>query len=173
MTTESVPDRTINYAFLLGGLTAAIFGIVLLIFRDSALTLLVVLLGLWWLIQGAFMLFSVFIDREDIGWKLFLGVLGLAAGIIVLSSPGEATEFLASATAIILGAIGVIIGVSAVFGSFRGAGFGALVFGLVSAAIGLLFIFNSLISFTLLVTLFAVLLLIDGVAAIFMAIKYK
>lgn len=173
MTTESVPDRTINYAFLLGGLTAAIFGIILLIFQDSALTLLVVLLGLWWLIQGAFMLFSVFIDREDMGWKLFLGVLGLAAGIIVLSSPGSATEFLASATAVVLGAIGVIIGVSAIFGSFRGAGFGALVFGLVSVAIGALFIFNSLISFTVLVTLFAILLLIDGLAAIFMAVKYK
>ena len=53
MTVEETPERVINYAFLLGGLTAAIFGIVLLIRGEEALSLLVVLLGLWWLIQGA------------------------------------------------------------------------------------------------------------------------
>ena len=46
-------------------------------------------------------------------------------------------------------------------------------FGLVSGAIGLLFIFNDLFSAGLLVTLFAILLLIDGLSAIWLAIKYK
>jgi uncharacterized membrane protein HdeD (DUF308 family) len=173
MTTEPAPERVINYAFLLGGLTAAIFGIILLAFQDQALALLVVLLGLWWLIQGAFMLFSVFIDRADMGWKLFIGVLGLAAGIIVLASPGDATEFLGSALAVVLGVIGLIIGISAAVGSLRGAGFGALLFGVVSGAIGLLFIFNSSFSFDLLVTLLAVLLLLDGLAGVYLAIKFK
>jgi len=173
MTTEAGTDRTINYAFLLGGLTAALFGIILLIRREEALTLMIVLLGLWWLIQGAFMIFSVFVDREDWVWKVLLGVLGLVAGIIVMQNPDDAVTFLASALAIVLGVIGLIIGISAVIGSFRGGGFGALIFGVVSGAIGLLFIFNSLFSASLLVTLFAILLLVDGVAAIWMAIKYK
>jgi len=173
MTTEHAPDRVINYAFLLGGVMAAIFGIILLVFDEQALSLMVVLLGLWWLIQGAFMLFSVFVDREDIGWKLVIGLLGLVAGIIVLANPGDAADFLGGAFAIFLGIIGVLIGISAIFGSFRGAGFGALIFGAISTAIGLLFIFNSSISFDLLVTIFAILLLIDGVAAIWLAIKYK
>lgn len=173
MTTESAPERVVNYAFLLGGLTAAIFGIVLLIFQDQALALLVVLLGLWWLIQGAFMIFSVFIDRTDMGWKLFIGILGLTAGIIVLASPGDATEFLGSALAVVLGAIGVLIGASAILGSIRGAGFGALLFGLVSGAIGLVFIFNSSFSFDFLVTVLAILLLLDGVAAIYLAVRFK
>jgi len=43
----------------------------------------------------------------------------------------------------------------------------------VSGLIGLLFIFNPSSSASLMVTLFAVLLLIDGVAAIYLAIKYK
>ena len=110
MTTESVPDRTINYAFLLGGLTALIFGIILLIRREEAIELLVILLGLWWLIQGAFMLFSVFIDREDWGWKILLGLLGLTAGVVVLANPIDSATFLGSTLAIILGVIGVIIG---------------------------------------------------------------
>ncbi len=173
MTIESAPERTINYAFLLGGLTAAIFGIVLLIRREEALGLLAVLLGLWWLIQGAFMLFSVFIDREDMGWKIFLGLLGLIAGVVVLANPIDSATFLGSALAITLGVIGLIIGVSAIFGFFRGGGSGALVFGVVSGLIGLLFIFNPSSSASLMVTLFAALLLIDGVASIFLAIKYQ
>lgn len=173
MTAEETPERVINYAFLLGGLTAAIFGIVLLIRGEEALSLLVVLLGLWWLIQGAFILFSVFIDREDMGWKLFVGVLGLVAGILVLTDPSSATDFLTSATAIILGIIGVLIGVASIFGSFRGGGFGALIFGAVSVAIGLLFIFNASLSASLLIILFAVNLLIHGVSGIYLAIKYK
>jgi len=173
MTTEAATDRTINYAFLLGGLTAAIFGIILLIRQEEALTLMIVLLGLWWLIQGAFMLFSVFVDREDWVWKVVLGVLGLVAGIIVMQNPDDAVTFLGSALAIVLGVIGVIIGIMSIVGSFRGGGFGALMFGVVSGAIGLLFIFNDLFSASLLVSLFAILLLIDGVAAIWLAIKYK
>lgn len=173
MTSEATPQRTINYAFLLGGITAIIFGIILLIFRDEALTLLVLLLGLWWLIQGAFMLFSILIDREDWLWQALLGVLGLAAGIIVLSNTGDAVDFLGSAVAIVLGVIGVVIGVSAIFGSFRGGGFGALAFGVISVLIGLLFIFNSQFTFDFLITLFAVLLLIDGVSSMYLAVRYK
>ena len=173
MTIETAPERTINYAFLLGGLTAAIFGIILLTRREEAIGLLVILLGLWWLIQGAFMIFSVFIDSDDMGWKVILGLLGLTAGIVVLANPIESATFLGSTLAVILGAIGLIIGVAAIYGAFRGGGFGALIFGIVSGLIGLLFIFNPSSSASLMVTLFAVLLLIDGVAAIFLAIKYK
>lgn len=173
MTVEQTPERVLNYAFLLGGLTAAIFGIILLIRREEAFGILLILLGLWWLIQGAFLLFSVFIDGTDKGWKLFLGVLGLAAGLIVISDPIEAATFFGSALAIVLGAIGLLIGVVAVIGSFRGGGIGSMVFGLVSGIIGLLFIINPSDSASFLVTLFAILLLVDGVAAIYLAMKYK
>jgi uncharacterized membrane protein HdeD (DUF308 family) len=173
MTIESTPERTLNYAFLLGGLTAAIFGIILLIRREEAVGILAILLGLWWLIQGAFLLFSVFIEGTDKGWKLFLGVLGLAAGLIVISDPVGAASFLGSTLASVVGAIGLLIGVVAVMGSFRGGGFAAMIFGLVSGLIGLLFIINPSDSASLMVTLFAILLLIDGVAAIYLALRYK
>ncbi len=166
-------DRTVNYAFLLGGVTAVIFGLILIFRQEEALALLMVLLGLWWLIQGAFMLFAVFVDRSDIGWKLVLGVLGVVAGVLVLSNPGTAADAFQGVIGIVLGVIGVLVGVTALFGSFRGAGFGAAVFGVVSILIGLLVLFNAEFSTTLLITLLAILLLIDGVAGIYMAIRYK
>lgn len=170
---EMSPDRTVNYAFLLGGLVAAVFGIILLIRQDEALGLIAVVLGLWWLIQGAFMVFSVFIDRQDMGWKLALGLLGLVAGIAALYNPVGAAELLGSGFAIFLGILGLITGIAAIFGGFRGGGIGAFVFGLVSAVIGLLFIFNPSSSLTFMVTLFAILLLIDGLVGIYMGLRLR
>lgn len=173
MTMEMSQDRTLNYAFLLGGLIAAIFGIVLLLRQEEALGLLAVLLGLWWLIQGAFMVFSVFIDRTDAAWKLGLGLLGLVAGVVAISNPVESAELLGSAFAVFLGVIGLIIGISAVVGGFRGGGLGAYAFGLVSALIGLLFLTNPSSSLSVMVTLFAALLLLDGVAGIYLALRVR
>jgi uncharacterized membrane protein HdeD (DUF308 family) len=167
------PDRTVNYAFLLGGVTAAIFGLILLFRQEEAWALLMVLLGLWWLIQGVFLLFSVFVDRTDVGWKIVLGLLGIAAGVWVLFNPGTADDVFKGVIGVVLGVIGVLVGVTALFGSFRGAGFGAGVFGLVSILIGVLILFNAQISTEVLTMLFGVLLLIDGVAAVYMAIRYR
>jgi uncharacterized membrane protein HdeD (DUF308 family) len=173
MATVGTPDRTINYAFLMGGVTAAIFGIVLLLRQDAALALLMIMLGLWWLISGVFMLFSVFVDRSDIGWKLALGLLGVVAGFLVLFNPGDAADVFKGAIGVFLGIIGILVGISAVFGSFRGGGVGAMVFGVISVLIGLLVLFNAQFSTTLLVTLFGILLLIDGIAGIYLGLKAR
>ena len=173
METVSPPDRTLNYAFLMGGIAAVIFGIILLIRQDEALALLMVVLGLWWLIHGIFLIFAVFVDRTDMWWKLAIGVLGIVAGVLVLTNPGDAADAFQGVIGVVLGVIGVLVGVSALFGSFRGAGFGAAIFGVVSILIGLLILFNAEFTTSLLITLFGALLLIDGVVAIYMAVKYR
>ena len=71
---------------------------------------------------------------------------------------------------VVLGIIGIVVGVTAIIGSFRG-GIGAFVFGAVSVLIGLLVLLNAQFSTELLITLFAVLLLIDGVAGVYLGIK--
>jgi uncharacterized membrane protein HdeD (DUF308 family) len=157
----------------MGGITAVIFGLILLFRQEEALSLLMVILGLWWLIHGVFMVFAVFVDRTDVWWKLALGLLGIVAGILVLANPGDAADAFQGVVGIFLGVIGVLVGVSALVGSFRGAGFGAAIFGIVSILIGVLILFNAEFSTSLLITLFAVLLLIDGVVAVYMAIRYR
>lgn len=173
MESASQTDRTLNYAFLLGGVTAAVFGVVLLIRQEEALALLMVVLGLWWLIQGTFMVFTVFVDRSDAGWKLVIGALGAVAGVLVLTNPGDAADAFQGAIGVFLGVIGILVGLSALFGSMRGAGFGAAIFGVVSILIGALILLNTQFSTSLLITLFAALLLIDGVVAIYMALRHR
>lgn len=171
MGVSTSPDRTLNYAFLLGGVVAAIFGVILLVNQEGALQLLVILLGLWWLIHGAFMVFAVFVDNTDAGWKLALGLLGVIAGIMVLSNPGQATEVLTGVFGIFLGALGILIGLASLVGAFRGGGFGAGVFGVVSILIGVLILLNAQFSTEVLIYIFAALLLIDGVAGIYLGVK--
>jgi uncharacterized membrane protein HdeD (DUF308 family) len=173
MAAAATPDRSLNYGFLLGGITALIFGIILLIRGEEALTLVVVILGLWWLIHGAFMVFSVFVDGTDWVWKVAIGVLGMIAGILVLMNPQDSTNFLKGTFGVFLGVLGLLIGIAGFVGAFRGGGLGAGVFGAVSAIIGLLVLFYPKDSVDLLITFFAVLLLIDGVAGIYLGLKYR
>jgi uncharacterized membrane protein HdeD (DUF308 family) len=173
MAAATTPDRVLNYGFLLGGVTALIFGIIILIRGEEAFTLVVVLLGLWWLIHGAFMVFAVFVDSTDAAWKLALGALGMVAGILVLSNPQEGTEVLKGAFGLFLGLLGILVGIAAFVGAFRGGGIGAGVFGAVSVIIGLLVVFNREMAVDTLIILFAVLLLIDGVSGIYLGLKYR
>ena len=119
-----------------------------------------VILGLWWLIQ-ALMIFAVFVDRTDMWWKLIIGVLGRGR-VPRADQPGEAAD-------VFQGVIGVVRDNrdrgrrDRHHRLFRG-GVGAFVFGAVSVLIGLLVLLNAQFSTELLITLFAVLLLIDGVA---------
>jgi uncharacterized membrane protein HdeD (DUF308 family) len=173
MATTATPDRAVNYAFLLGGLTGVIFGIILLVRQDEALSLLAVIIGLWWLIHGAFLVFSVFIDSTDWGWKLAIGVLGMIAGILVLSNPAGAVILFEGLFGVYLGILGIMIGIAGFVGAFRGGGLGAGVFGAVSFLMGVLILFNAEFTTTLLITLFGALLLINGVVSIYMGLKTR
>lgn len=173
MTSDYSPDRIVNYAYLLGGITALIFGAILVFRQDAAVGVVALLLGLWWLIQGAFLVFSVFIDKTDLWWKLILGLLGVTAGIVVLANPVQSGEFLGTALAIVLGLIGVAVGIVAVIGGFRGGGFASILFGAVSGAIGLLILFYPESSFTTMVTIMGIIMMVEGFIAIFLALTRR
>jgi uncharacterized membrane protein HdeD (DUF308 family) len=169
MTTEYAPDRVLNYAFLLGGITTLIFGAILVFRQDAAIGIVALLIGLWWLIQGAFLVFSVFIDSTDAWWKLLLGIIGVTAGIVVLSNPVQSGTLLGSALAIFLGVMGLLAGVVGVIGGFRGGGLPAILFGVVSAAVGLLLMFYPEGSFSTAVTIVGIILMVNGVVSMFLA----
>ena len=59
------------------------------------------------------------------------------------------------------------------FQAFRGAGWGVGILGLLSIIIGLLVLANPLVSAALLILLIAVLAIIGGIAAIFMAFRFR
>jgi uncharacterized membrane protein HdeD (DUF308 family) len=173
MVTPRQHERTVDYAFLLGGVLALIFGAVLLFRQHAAMGVAALLLGLWWLIQGGFLLFSVLIDPQDRLWKVVLGVLGGSAGLVVLANPVQTAEFLGSGLATVLGVVGGVTAGIAVYGSFRGGGMSSMLFGVVSGAIGALLLVYPEGSFATMVTVTGVILIIHGLSAISIAVTTR
>jgi uncharacterized membrane protein HdeD (DUF308 family) len=127
------------------------------------------LVGLSWFIWGIFSLLSIFIDKKEWGWRLFGGVIGIAAGWLVLSNPVASTVAVPAAVAIVFGVFGVIIGIAALISAFQGEGWGVGIFGAVSIIIGLLMMFNSVVSAQILIILTGILLVVQGGIGIIMS----
>ena len=171
--TYSQQDHSMNYVMLFGGIASLVFGLLLFTQTTAALAIIMLLIGLMWFIQGIFNLLSIFIDKAEWGWKLFGGVIGIAAGLLVLKNPIESTAVVPAVVAWLMGLFGLIIGISGLIDAFKGGGWGAGVFGVVAILIGLLFLFNSMVSGQVLVWILALLLVIQGVVGIFYAFKYR
>jgi len=152
---------------LFGGIISLIFGILLFTQTTATLALIMLLVGLSWFIQGILTLASIFIDKADWGWKLFGGIIGLAAGLLVLRNPVESTVAIPAIYAILLGIFGVLIGLTALIAAFQGEGWGVGIFGAFSLLIGLAMMFNSVIGGAVLIWLTALLLVIQGGVGIY------
>jgi uncharacterized membrane protein HdeD (DUF308 family) len=78
---------------------------------------LVVLLGIFWVVNGAIEIFTALSHREmpERGWTAFMGILSVIAGIIVLAYPGLSLVSLA----VILGIWLAVFGVMEIVAAFR------------------------------------------------------
>jgi uncharacterized membrane protein HdeD (DUF308 family) len=173
MTTYESDLKLTKALFLMGGIVSLVFGLLLLTRTQRTFEVIMLLIGLWWLIQGIFDLLVIFIDKTQWGWKLFGGIFGVLAGLLVLNFPVAGGAVAASVLVIVLGVFGVIFGIAAIIAAFQGGGWGAGLFGVVSVIIGLLFIFNSLVSAQVLLWIFAVLLLVQGAVALWQGFTLK
>lgn len=155
-----------RYLLLFGGIISLVMGILLFTQTTATLGVIMLLTGLAWFIQGVVTMASIFINKSGWGWNLFSGIIGVAAGLVVLRNPVESSVVLPAIYAILLGIFGVLIGVSALIAAFKGAGWGIGVFGAVSLVIGLLLMFNSVVGGATLVWLTALLLVIQGAVGV-------
>jgi len=162
-----------RYVMLFGGIVSLVFGILLFTQTTAALSLVMLLLGLSWFIQGIFTLLSIFIDKSSWGWKLFGGVIGIAAGLLVFSNPVASTVAVPAVVALLLGLFGILIGIAALIGAFQGEGWGAGIFGAISLVIGLLLIFNAAISGQMLIWLTTLLLVVQGIVGVVFSFMKK
>ena len=171
MTATTYDSKSDRYMYLFGGIVSLVLGLLLFTQTTATLAVIMLLVGLLWLIQGIFALLSIFIDKTSWGWRLFGGVIGIAAGLIVLQNPLASTAVVPGVLALLLGIFGLLIGISFIIAAFQGEGWGVGVFGVISILIGLLLIFNSLAAGQALVWLTALLLVIQGGVGIFWGFK--
>src|SRR5512139_3104133 len=92
MTTTSMETKLRPWGLtLVMGILAFIVGAILLWSpaktKVETYQVLVALLGLYWLIKGIIDIVSIFGDRTAWGWKLFIGIVSIIAGLYVLTYP--------------------------------------------------------------------------------------
>jgi len=162
------------WVFLLEGIAAIIFGILLITQPAATLVALVIFLGFYWLFVGVLELVRVFVDSSvPWYWSLLIGVLGIVAGLIVLNHPIFSAVVLPTAIVIWLGVLGLVIGVFAMIGAFTGGGVGSFIFGLINFVIGLLLLGAPMAAAIAVPLVFGILLLVQGVILIIWAFRVK
>lgn len=161
------------WVVLLYGILAVILGI--FFFTSPGLTMLsvVFVLGIHWLVTGVIGLFHMFQDRTAWGWKLFFSVLGIVAGLLVISRPLWATLVVPTAYVIFLGVWGMIMGFIMLISAFKGAGWGAGIMGVLGILLGLFLMWNPLAAALTLPWVLGSFALVDGIINIFLAFMIK
>jgi uncharacterized membrane protein HdeD (DUF308 family) len=162
-------EKSDRYFLLFGGIISLVLGLLLFTRPGATLAVVMLLVGLTWFVHGIFSLLAIFIDKSEWGWKLFGGVIGIAAGLLVFQNPLASTVAVPAVVAILLGIFGVLIGISALIAAFQGEGWGVGIFGAISIVLGLLLMFNSLVGGQVLIWGTALLLVIQGGIGIIMS----
>lgn len=160
---------------LVEGIFALIFGIFLITAPGSTSVFLVTVLGFYWLIRGIFSLIEIFIPNTGThwGWLLFMGILGIIAGMAVLRHPLYATVFVGTFLIIFLAIDGLIMGILGVVRAFMGAGWGTGILGVLTIIIAI-FLFANVWGATLaLPIVLGAFLIVGGISAIFFSFRLR
>ena len=154
------------WLLLLEGIAAVLIGVLLLTETGATLFTLIVFLGVYWLITGVLDLVMLFIDRSQWGWKLFSGIVGILAGVIIIRDPLWASVLVPTTLVWLLGAAGIVIGIIAIVRAFMGGGWAAAILGVLSLLLGGLLLMNTVVSTVVLIYAVAIWAVVGGVMAI-------
>jgi uncharacterized membrane protein HdeD (DUF308 family) len=170
---DSERGTTPWWLVLLEGIAMLLLGILLLIKPGMTVLIFVQFVGIYWLVSGIFQIVSIFLDRSMWGWKLFAGILGIIAGIIVVQHPLWSPVVLGSTLIIILGIEGIIYGGVGLYRAFKGAGWGTGIVGVLSILFGIYFLANIGQATLVLPWVFGILAIVGGIAAIVLSFRLK
>lgn len=171
MTTSS---RTMTYTtpgsdwwlVLLNGIASIVLGFFLVTNPVSTISVLVMFLGFYWLVSGVFTLISLAWNRQNWGWKLFMGALGIIAGFFIVQNPILSTIIVPASYALWLGVLGVIFGVSELIQAFRGGGWGLGILAVLSIIAGFFLITRPVVMGFSLAVVIGIFSIVGGVLAV-------
>jgi uncharacterized membrane protein HdeD (DUF308 family) len=160
---------------LMGGLLNIIIGILLLTTPGKTVFMLVLTLGFYFLISGMFTLVGMFVDHSAWGWKLFIGIISILAGIVVVRHPLISTFEILPFIVLLIGIQGLISGILLLILAFKGGGWGSGVMGVLSILFGIILVINFANPgyIVALVWVTAIFALVGGIIQIFQAFQQR
>ena len=156
-------------------------GLILLLFPQATLTALVIIMGVYWLIDGIVTTFKSVKGRKVYaawGWGIFTGVLGIIAGLVVLSQPVLSTILTTSFLVWFLGIAAIIYGISGLVAGIRlrietKGEWTMILGGLFSTIFGIILITSPFVSFLVMIKFIGVIALIGGISILVVAFGVK
>jgi uncharacterized membrane protein HdeD (DUF308 family) len=126
-------------------------------------------LGVYWLITGVFSIVSIIIDRSNWVWKLFSGILGIAAGVFIALLPLWITVgavILLTSLLLVAAGAGILVGSALLIMAFFERSWGVGVLAVLSIIFGIIMFLNPLIAAVTLRLVLGGLTILGGIAAI-------
>jgi uncharacterized membrane protein HdeD (DUF308 family) len=175
METTFETEQSPWWLLLIGGILNIIIGILLLTIPGKTVLALVWVLGLYWFIQGVLILVAMFVDHSAWGWKLFMGILSVLAGVVVIRHPIASAVAIPSILVLLLGIQGLIVGIVSLIMAFKGGGWGMGLLGAISLVFGIILVLNfanlgTVVAFVWVVAIFA---LVGGIVQIVQAFRQR
>jgi len=103
---------------------------------------LIFILGFWWVVQGFFDIIAIFIDHTNWGWKLFMGIISIAAGSYILRYPLVSAIAVPKILVLVMGIWGLMYGIMLLVMGFSGGGWGAIILGVLGIIFGIALMVN-------------------------------
>lgn len=163
------------WLILIEGIAALIFGIFFVTAPGGTSVFAVTVLGFYFLIRGIIAIMEIFFpDRSTPwGWLLFLGILGIIAGLAVLRHPLYATALVGTTLTIFIACLALIMGFIGVVMAFVGAGWGSGILGALSIIISICLFMNVAGVTLALPIIIGVVMIMGGIGAIFFSFRVK
>jgi uncharacterized membrane protein HdeD (DUF308 family) len=161
------------WLLLLWGILALFLGVAFLFTPGLTTVLLITFMGAWWLVGGIFALASLVVDKSNMGWKIFLAIINIIAGILILCYPLYSTVFVLSFFIIFIGFWACFVGGAHLFQAFSKKDWGNGVLGILSLIFGILLLVNPFIAAALLPFVAGGFAIVMGLCSIVVAFTAK
>jgi uncharacterized membrane protein HdeD (DUF308 family) len=163
---EMTATPTPWWLLLLEGVAGVVIGFLLLTQTQATLFTLITLVGAYWFVTGIIDLVLLFVVPGQRGWRLFSGLVGILAGLVLIRDPLWAAVLVPATLVWVLGFMGIVIGVSTLVRSFMGEGWPAAILGVISIVLGGVLLFNTIAATVVLLYAVAIWVLVAGILAI-------
>ena len=161
------------------GLALLITGLVLVFFPQATLTTLMIVIGIYWFVDGISTVVRAVKGKEtNNSWGLFSGILGILAGMLILSEPYLSTIFTTSFFMWFIGVSAIIYGTSGLVSGFKlpknTVGRSTMIFGgIFSIIFGFALISSPYFSSLTIIYIIGAIAIIGGISILFLGWSIK
>jgi uncharacterized membrane protein HdeD (DUF308 family) len=161
------------WLLLVWGILTLLIGCMFLITPGLTVELLITFMGAYWLVGGLFAIGSLAVDRSHMGWKIFLAVINIIAGILILLHPIFAAFFALAFLVIFIGFWACFVGAAHLYHAFTEKDAGNGVLGIISLIFGILLLINPFIAAALLPFVAGGFAIVMGLCSIYVSFAAK